>query len=39
LGGAAVAEGQVALNGLDMDGSSCGFNRARNRPAKIIKGT
>jgi len=39
LGGAAAAEGQGAINALDTDGSSCGFDRARSRPAKIIKGT
>jgi hypothetical protein len=38
LGGAAAAERQGALNALDMDCSSCDFDRARNRPAKIIKG-
>jgi hypothetical protein len=37
LGGAAAVEGQGAVNALDMDGSSCGFDRARSRPAKIIK--
>jgi hypothetical protein len=26
------------MNALDMDESSCGFDRARSRPAKIIKG-
>jgi hypothetical protein len=39
LGGAAAVEGQGALNALDMDCSSCGFYRARSRPAKIIEGT
>jgi hypothetical protein len=39
LGGAAAAEGQGAVNALDMDGSSCGFDRVCSRPAKIIKGT
>jgi hypothetical protein len=39
LGGAAVAEGQGAVNALDMDGSSCGFGRVLSRPAKIIEGT
>jgi hypothetical protein len=39
LGGAAAAEGHGAVNALDMDGSSCGFDRFRSRPAKIIKGT
>jgi hypothetical protein len=38
LGGAAAVEGQDALNALDMDFSSCGFDRFRSRPAKIIKG-
>jgi hypothetical protein len=31
-------EGQGAVNALDMDRSSCGFDRARSRPARIIKG-
>ena len=31
-------EGQGALNALDMDCSSRGFDRARSRPAKIVKG-
>jgi hypothetical protein len=39
LGGAATAEGQDAANALDINGSSCGFDRVRSRPAKIIKGT
>jgi hypothetical protein len=39
MGGAAAAEKQCALNALDMDYSSCGFDRACNRPAKNIKGT
>jgi hypothetical protein len=39
LGGAAAAEGQQAANTLDIDGSSFGFDRARSRPANIIKGT
>jgi hypothetical protein len=39
LGGAAAAEGQDAINALAMGGSSCGFDRGRSRPAKIIKGT
>jgi hypothetical protein len=38
LGGAAAAEGQNTLNALDMDCNSCGFDRARCRPAKSIKG-
>jgi hypothetical protein len=38
LGGAATAEGQDAANALDMDGSSCSFDRVRSRPAKIIEG-
>jgi hypothetical protein len=38
LGGAAVAEGQGAVNALDIDGSSCGFDHFHSRPAKIIKG-
>jgi hypothetical protein len=38
LGEAAAAEGQGAVNALGMDGSSFGLNRARSRPAKIIKG-
>jgi hypothetical protein len=38
LGGAAAAEEQDAINALDMDGSSCGFDRVSSRPAKIIKG-
>jgi hypothetical protein len=38
LGGAAAAEGHDAINALDMDGSSCGFDRARSHPAMIIKG-
>jgi hypothetical protein len=38
LGGAAAAEGQGALSALDVDSSSCGADRARSRPAKIIKG-
>jgi hypothetical protein len=38
LGGAAAAEGKDAVNALGMDGSSCGFDRARSCPAKIIKG-
>jgi hypothetical protein len=37
LGGAAAAEGQDAINALDMDGSSCGFDRVRSRPATTIK--
>jgi hypothetical protein len=37
-GGAAAAEGQDALNAPDMDCSSFGFNRARSRPAKTIRG-
>ena len=38
MGGAAAAEGQDAINALDMDGSSSGFDRVRSRPATIIKG-
>jgi hypothetical protein len=38
LGGAAAAKGQGALNALDKDCSSCGFDRARSLPAKIFKG-
>ena len=38
-GAAAAAEGKGALNALDMGGSSCGFDRARTRPAKIISPT
>jgi hypothetical protein len=38
LGGAAAAEGQGAVNVFEMDGSRCGFERARSRPTKIIKG-
>jgi hypothetical protein len=38
MGGAAAAEGQGAVNALGMDGSICGFDRVRSRPAKIIKG-
>jgi hypothetical protein len=38
LGGAAATEGHAAVNALDMSGSSCGFDRARSRPAMIIKG-
>jgi hypothetical protein len=38
LGEVAAAEEQGALNALGMDSSSCGFDRARSRPAKIIKG-
>jgi len=37
LGGAAA--GQCALNALGMDCSSFDFDRARSRPAKIIKET
>jgi hypothetical protein len=33
LGGAAAAEGQGAINTLDMDESSFGFGRARSHPA------
>jgi hypothetical protein len=39
LGGAAGTEGQDAANALSMDGSSCGFDRVRSRPTKIIKST
>jgi hypothetical protein len=38
LSEAATAEGKGALNALDMDFSSCGFDRTRSRLAKIIKG-
>jgi hypothetical protein len=38
LGGAAAAEGQDAVNVLEIDGSSCDFDRARSCPAEIIKG-
>ena len=38
MGEAAAAEGQNALNALGMGGSSCGFDRARSRPEKILKG-
>jgi hypothetical protein len=42
LSGASAAEGQdalnSALNALDMDCSSCGFDRARSRLAMAIKG-
>jgi len=31
-------DGQDAINALDIDGSSCGFDRVRSHPAKIIKG-
>ena len=31
-------EGQDGANALNMDGRSCGFDRARSRPAKIING-
>jgi hypothetical protein len=37
LGGAAAAEGQDAANALDMECSSCGFDRVRSCPAKITK--
>jgi hypothetical protein len=37
LGGAAAAEGQDTLNALKMDCRSCGFDRARSRPAKIFE--
>jgi hypothetical protein len=33
LGGASAAEEQGALSALEMDCSSCGFDRACNRPA------
>jgi hypothetical protein len=39
LGGASAAEKQCALSTLDMGSSSCGFDRACNRPAMNIKGT
>jgi hypothetical protein len=39
LGGAAAAEGQAAVNALYMEGSSCDFDRARSRPAKIVSPT
>jgi hypothetical protein len=38
LGGAAAAEEHGAVNALGMDLSSCGFDRVRSRPVKIIKG-
>ena len=38
MGEAAAAKGQGAINALDIDGSSFGFDRVRSRPAKIIKG-
>jgi hypothetical protein len=38
LGGAVADEGQGAANALEMDYSSCGFDRVRSRPAKITKG-
>jgi hypothetical protein len=38
LGGAAAADGQGAVNTLEMDFRSCGFDRAHSRPAKNIKG-
>jgi hypothetical protein len=38
LGGAAAAEGQGAVNALDMGRISCGFGRVRSRPARITKG-
>jgi hypothetical protein len=38
LGGAAAAKRQDTDYTLGMDGSSCGFDRARSRPAKVIKG-
>jgi hypothetical protein len=37
LGGAGAAEGQGALNALGMDCKSCGFDRVRSRPVKVIK--
>jgi hypothetical protein len=37
LSGAAAVEGQGAVNALDMDGSSFGFDRASSRPAIAIK--
>jgi hypothetical protein len=33
-----AAEEQDAINALDMDRSSCGFDCACSRPAKTIKG-
>jgi hypothetical protein len=39
LGGAAAAEGQGALNALNMNYSSCDYDRVRSRPAKTIKGS
>jgi hypothetical protein len=39
LGGAAAAKRQDTVYTLGMDGSSCGFDRARSRPVKVIKGT
>jgi hypothetical protein len=38
LGGAAAAEGQGALNELEIDHSSSCFSCARSRLARIIKG-
>jgi hypothetical protein len=32
-----AAEKQCALSALDMDNSSCGFDRACNRPAMNMK--
>ena len=34
-----MAEGQGAVNALDMDRSRCDYGRVCSRPAKIIKGT
>ena len=34
-----AAEGRGAVCALEMDGSSCDFDRACSRPAKIIEGT
>jgi hypothetical protein len=39
LGGAAATEGQAAISALDMDFSSCGSDRARSQPDKVIIGT
>jgi hypothetical protein len=38
LGGAAAEEGLDAVNALDMDGSSCDFDRVGSRPATTIEG-
>ena len=38
LGEAAAADGQGALNALDVDGNRCGFDHACSRPVRIMKG-